>query len=184
MSSKGTAIETFKDLKSFFYDGLSTLNKKSLIPVGDEVVIYSSEVLEKYSLNCEIFRKALGLNFLEAQLIESHERNRVYKDVGDSALMLVGYFSQSINTKLISKSYYIKIGQMAYSKVDNNFPDYLDIPGFYKSLADSFEGLTHLLKAFSQNNTQDPLRHLFLDSEDNNSLLVNGVTPNSSKVAS
>lgn len=163
--SKGLNIETFTDLRSFFYDGLSRLNKTSSSPIADEVVIYSSDVLEKYSLNSDLYNEALGLNFLKAQHLELFEKKAVYKDVGDTALVLVGYFSPSINSKLISKDYYIKIGQMAYDRMDYIYPDYLDIPRFYKKLAHSFEELTILMKAFAESNTQDPFKHLLLSEK-------------------
>lgn len=179
--SKGLEIETCTDLRGFFYEGLSRLNNKSLAPVCDEIVIYSSDVLEKHALNANLYKEALGLNFLKAELMEYEQKKKVYKDVADTALVLVGYFSQSINSKLISHDYYIQIGQMAYQRMDSIYPDYLDIPGFYKRLSCSFEGLTTLLKVYSKNNEQDPFKHLLLDELNDRELLVSGISKNESK---
>ena len=103
-------------------------------------------------------------------------KKKVYKDVADTSLVLVGYFSNSINKKLVDKSYYIELGKMAYHKMDPYYPDYLDIPGFYKQLSSCFEGITHLLKIFSEKSQQDPFKHLLLNEYDSNELLVRGIT--------
>lgn len=178
-------IETFKDLRSFFYQGLSQLNNKSLSPVSDGVLLYSSDVLERLTLSTEFYgvcengklsEKILGLNILKAESLESDQKKKVYKDVADTSLVLVGYFSNSINKKLVDKSYYIELGKMAYHKMDPYYPDYLDIPGFYKQLSSCFEGITHLLKIFSEKSQQDPFKHLLLNEYDSNELLVRGIT--------
>lgn len=188
-------IEIFTDLKSFFYDGLSSINNNSLTPVPEEAVYYSSHVLEKYSLSEKYFKiqngkvseKILGINFLEAEMLSRDLRQKVYKDVGDTALFLVGYFSNSINTKILNQKYYINLGQMAYSKMDEIYPNYLDIPRFYENLATYFEGVAQLLKAFSLTNTQDPFKHLLLSGDitiTDEELLVQGISINNSLKAS
>lgn len=182
--SKGLDIQTFKDLRGFFYEGLSGLNKKSLSPVSEEIVVYSSSVLESYLLRPNLYQEPLGLNLLRAELLEQEKQKQVYKDIADTTLVLVGYFSQSINSKIISYDYYVKIGQMAYKKMDNVYPDYLDIPGFYKMLSNSFEGLTTLMRIFSQQNTQDPFKHLLIEDISDKEMLIRGMSKSISKKVS
>ncbi len=182
--SKVLDIETFKDLRGFFYEELSCLNKKSLVPVTDEVVVYSSDVLESYLLRPDLYKDALGLNLLQAELLREDQQKQVYKDVADTALILVGYFSQSINSKIISHDYYVKIGQMAYKRMDSVYPDYLDVPGFYRILSQSFEGLTTLMRIFSQKNIQDPFKHLLIEDVSDSEMLMRGIAQNTSKKAS
>lgn len=185
-------IKTVTDLRSFFYEGLTKINKQSLSPVSESLLLYSSDVLQKYAHsylyfneeNGKVSEKTLGLNILQAESMNKEEKRKIYKDVGDTALVLVGYFPKSINAKLLDKSYYIQIGQMAYKKMDYVYPDYLDIPSFYKKLADCFEGLTHLLHTFSQANFQDPYKHFLLNECSDQELLVNGILPNHSKKVS
>jgi hypothetical protein len=177
-------IETFKDLKSYFYHSLFKLNNKSLSPVPNEALLYSCDALERLTLTTEFFDvkengkltdKVLGLKILKAEGLESEQKKKIYKDVADTALVLVGYFSSSINNKLVDRNYYIKIGKMAYRKMDPYYPDYLDVPGFYKQLSHCFEGLTYLLNTFADTNKQDPLKHLLLDELDDHELLTRGI---------
>jgi hypothetical protein len=70
---------------------------------------------------------------------------REYKDIGDMALILCGYFFESINKKILSPSYYKNIGKSAYIKLNKINPKCLDIPHFYSLMADKFEILSQLL---------------------------------------
>ncbi|MEX1100062.1 MAG: hypothetical protein WEB87_06530, partial [Bacteriovoracaceae bacterium] len=129
-----------ESLKSYFYKQLRDLNQKSLCPVPEETIYYSSEVLEKYTFSTEYFvfedgkakEKVLGMELLQAGSYSKEKKKRVYKDIGDTALVLTGYFSKSIGDKLLSSDYYARIGQMAYEKLDAAQPRCFDIPSFYK----------------------------------------------------
>ena len=97
------------NLKGFFFEGLSELNKKSLCPIPDSVIFYSSDVLDKFALSQDFFEtsegkvreKILGMKILEAIHLERDEQRKVYKEVGDMTLMVCGYFSQSVNKKMV-----------------------------------------------------------------------------------
>lgn len=61
------------------------------------------------------------------------------------SLMVCGYFSESVNKKLVDTHYYAQLGKMAYSHLNNVTPKFLDIPHFYGMVATCFESLTTLL---------------------------------------
>lgn len=186
-------IEVFKDLKTFFYQSLIKINGKSLSPIPEGAILYSCDVLERMSLtqdfyelkeNGKVSEKILGLNILKAESLDLEQRKLIYKDVADTALVLVGYFPNSINTKIVDKNYYVELGKVAYKKMDSCYPDYLDIPGFYKQLSLCFEGLTRLLKIFSETNKQDALKRLLLNNYDSSELLARGVWSQKTKKVS
>jgi hypothetical protein len=142
------------NLKGFFFDGLSELNKKSLCPVPEAVIYYSSDVLDKFALSQDFFEtsdegrvreKILGMKLLEATQFSRDEQKKVYKEVGDMSLMVCGYFSQSVNNKIIDSQYYAQLGKMAFSHLNNVTPTFLDIPSFYGMVATCFESLTTLM---------------------------------------
>ena len=112
------------------------------------------------------------------------QKRKIYKEVGDTALVFVGYFSKSLQSKLVDSKYYIEIGKMAYKRMDKVYPDYLDIPGFYHKLSHYFEGITTLLKVFADSRRQDPFKHLLLEELSEKELLMQGVLPNTSKKVS
>lgn len=141
------------NLKGFFFEGLSEINKKSLCPVPESVIYYSSDVLDKFALTESFFEtsegkireKILGMKLLEATQCTREEQKRIYKEVGDMSLMVCGYFSESVNKKIVDTQYYAQLGKMAFSHLNNVTPTFLDIPSFYGMVATCFESLTTLM---------------------------------------
>lgn len=150
-SSKKIILST--SLQGYFFQGLAELNKKSLCPVPESVIFYSSDVLDKFSHSEDFFEisqgkvreKILGMKLLEATHLTREEQKRAYKEVGDMSLMVCGYFAESVSKKIIDIQYYAQLGKMAYGHLNNVSPSFLDIPSFYGMVATSFEPLTTLM---------------------------------------
>ncbi len=161
----GITIE--KNLQKFFYNHLQEVNVKSIHPLPMEAIYYSSNVLDKFSNPLEYFEtkdgklsnKILGTKFLEASSLSSSAQKRAYQDVGDTALFLCGYFSESLNRKIVDTSYYQGIGMLAYKRLDNLTDHMFDIPDFYHNLSKSFLALSMMIGAvahkFCSQNQQD-----------------------------
>ncbi|MGE3610779.1 MAG: hypothetical protein AB7I27_14400 [Bacteriovoracaceae bacterium] len=149
----GKKIILTANLQGFFFEGLYELNKKSLCPVPESTLFYSSEVLDKFALSDHFFEindgkvreKVLGVKLLEATQLTREEQKRVYKEVGDMSLLVCGYFSESVNKKIVDLNYYAQLGKMAYSNLNHVMPNFMDIPSFYNVLATSFESITTLM---------------------------------------
>jgi hypothetical protein len=180
---KGSNIDiiTVPKLSSYFYDELQSMNKKSKFPVAEELIYYSSEVLEKYCLNVDFNSKVLGLDLLKAKSVSISEQKRMYKEIGDTALVLTGYFSDSISRKLVDKSYYTNLGKIAYRNMNNIKTSFFDIPNFYQMMEAFFESLCVLLKFFA-GNKETNFNKLLLESVEDKELYLLGITPNSSKI--
>lgn len=178
------------NLKSFFFEGLSELNKKSLCPIPEPVIYYSSNVLDKFALADEFFEtsegkvreKVLGLKLLEATQLPREEQKKVYREVGEMSLMVCGYFSESTNKKILDTHYYAQLGKIAYSHLNNVAPRFLDIPHFYGIVATCFESLTTLMtllaskeKGFENNPVY--LKLMKDESPSQKELLASGVVP-------
>lgn len=155
MVAKNTGIIlTHNSLSQFFYKNLSSVNQKSLCPLPAEFMLYASEVLDKYSLSDEFFEfedgraqeKLFGTKILEAQHLPSSERVSVYKDVGDTVLVLLGMFKKRVQKKAIDEAYYVKMAQTAYHNLGVLDCKFYDIPNFYKFFATSFERTTHIVE--------------------------------------
>lgn len=180
------------NLQAYFFEGLSELNKKSLCPVPDPVIYYSSEVLDKFSLSQHYFEvsegkvreKILGTKLLEAGQLAREEQKKVYKEVADMSLLVCGYFSESITKKkLLDVHYYSQLGKMAYGQLDLVAPGFLDIPRFYELVASCFESLTLLMSMLAHRNRSEPDQHLLFDrllrdeAVSEREMLVGGITP-------
>jgi hypothetical protein len=179
------------NLQGYFFEGLNALNKKSLCPVPESVIYYSSDVLDKFSLSQDFFdvsegkirEKILGIKLLEASQLNREEQKRVYKDVADMSLMVCGFFFESTQKKLVDNQYYSQIGKMAYSHLDSVAPNFLDIPSFYQMFATCFESMTTLMSLLAtqsrsglDNNLifKKVLKEEYVSDKD---MLVSGIIP-------
>jgi hypothetical protein len=178
------------NLKGFFFDGLSEINKKSLCPVPESIIYYSSDVLDKFALSQDFFEtsegkvreKILGMKLLEASQFNRDEQKKIYKEVGDMSLLVCGYFSESVNKKIVDKDYYAQLGKMAYSHLNNVSPTFLDIPSFYGMVATCFESMTTLMTILASKNRGEETNLIFKrimkdDSVSEKEMLASGVLP-------
>ena len=142
-------------LQTFFFDQLQSVNQKSQIQLPNEVIYYSSLVMDKFGHSHEYFEvvdgrvreKVLGMKLLESSHLSAREQQRQLKDVGDTALILCGFFSDSINErKLLDIKYYREIGQAAYLRLNSFVPSFYDVDSFYKGLSGQFDILTRLMQ--------------------------------------
>ena len=158
------------NLKGFFFEGLVELNKKSLCPIPESVIYYSSDVLDKFTLSQDFFEmsegkvrdKILGTKLLEASHMSKDEQRKVYKEVGDMSLIVCGFFSESVNKKIVDAHYYSQLGKMAYGHLNGVAPNFLDIPSFYKMIATCFESVTILMNRFASINRSGLENNLIL----------------------
>lgn len=177
-------------LQGFFFEGLLELNKKSLCPVPESLLYYSSDVLDKFALSQDFFetsdgkvrQKILGTKLLEATMLPREEQKRVYKEVADMSLVVCGYFSESVNRKIVDTNYYAQLGKMAYGHLNHVIPSFLDIPCFYQMVSTSFESMTMLLSLLAQKSRGEDNHLLFRkilknEAVSEKEMLISGVLP-------
>jgi hypothetical protein len=196
MNDKRTII-TVPDLKSFFFQSLDELNNKSLCPVPQAAIFYSSVVLDRHALSETYFEeeegrlreKILGTKLLEATAMTREEQRRTYQEVGDTALMLCGYFAESVTRKkILDTGYYQQLGYTAYSRLNGLVPRHMEMPSFFGVLASSFVPLTTLIGMLASRDRFDNDRHLIFqralsDVASEQELLAGGIQPAIRKVS-
>lgn len=149
--NQGLVLE--QSLQTFFFDQLQEINGKSTHPVPGEVIYYSSLVMDKFGESKEYFDikegrvrdKILGIKLLESQQKSRTQQKRELQDIGDTALFLCGYFSESLNSKIIDTRYYQELGQIAYGRLDGLVPEAYEVPAFFKRMSDRFSLLTNMM---------------------------------------
>ena len=148
-----------KNLQGYFYDELQKFNKKSSIPLSNQIILYSSEIMERFgeskkyftiSGNGKIEEKTLGMKLLESSNLPNRTQARELQDIGETSLFLCGYFSESLNNKLLGVRYYEDIGRMAYGRLDYFTPKAYDVKSFYNLFANAFKRITLIINLFSK----------------------------------
>ncbi len=198
MTMSQRKIITASTLQGFFFEGLNELNKKSLCPIPESIIFYSSEVLDKFALSQDFFEvtdgkvrhKILGMKLLEAMQMSREDQRKTYKEVADMSLLVCGYFAESVNKKIVDTHYYAQLGKMAYGHLNNVSPPFLDIPCFYGMVSTCFEPMTTLMANFaSKNNYGSDHEVIFKKLVEKNSvsdteMLSSGILPVKTNLAS
>lgn len=150
-------------LQVFFYELLIEINKKSLRPLPNEIIYYSSLVMDQFESSNRYFEKVdgkmrekiLGIKLFESSQLPKDKQKTAVKDVGETALLLCGYFSDSFNKKIIDTKYYTDVGVLAYSRLNSFVPKAYDTPNFFAIVAKHFHQITTLIKLISENQASD-----------------------------
>lgn len=191
----GKKIILSTNLQGFFFEDLNDLNKKSLCPVPESIIYYSSEVLDKFALSQDFFEfsdgrvreKILGTKLLAASQMSREEQKKIYKEVADMSLLVCGYFSESVNKKIVDTQYYAQLGKMAYGHLNSCSPGFLDIPSFYAMIATCFESMTTLLALLANKNRTGEDNTLIFrkilkeEPVTDKEMLMSGILPNTSR---
>ena len=155
-SKPSLSIET--SLQPFFYDQLQSFNHKTIYPLPNETVYYLSMVMDRLGNSSKYFEtidgkvreKILGIKLLEASHLSKEQKKAVLRDVGETSLILCGYFSDSMNRKIVDLKYYQDVGAIAYHQLNSFVPNAYDVPSFFKKLATSFNHVTNLITLVSR----------------------------------
>jgi hypothetical protein len=85
------------------------------------------------------------------------EQARAYRELGDRALYLLGYFAESLRRRTVGPTYYADMGAAAYHRVDQVFKKWFaDAFGpVFGELALRFEDCVHLLEAVREVHRRD-----------------------------
>jgi len=150
-------------LQVFFYDHLQEFNKKSLSPLRNETIYYSSLVMDHFGESSKFFEqvdgksreKILGMKYLEAGHLPKEKRKLAMKDIAETSLLVCGFFSDSLNKKIIDTKYYQDLGMMAYASLNALVPNAYDVPSFYKQMANSFSSVTLLMSLVAKKHAAD-----------------------------
>lgn len=163
MTSASTSLTLENSLQVFFYDLLQEFNRKSSRPLPNEILYYASLVMDNLGNSQNYFEevegkvreKVLGIKLLESYQLPREKQKRVVKDIGETALLLCGYFSESLNKKIIDTKYYNEIGIRAYGLLDSFVPKAYNTPNFFAGMARHFIDVTQLIALISEKHEQD-----------------------------
>lgn len=87
----------------------------------------------------------VGLRLIEAMAADAPEKARALRDIGDTTLLALGLFSESIRKSIVDHSYYVTIGSAAYETLSGIVvcdPLFAEV---YTELAIKFASLAEVL---------------------------------------
>ncbi len=155
------------DLSSLFHEKVQNALKAQHVEASEFAEIYLVNLLATYHASDrnlhdggeELFEKPLALMLLEAN--EGDDRNRIarLKQVGDSALIISGFFSDSIRKSLVDLPYYISIGGSAFATLADMHDKHATFADLYQELSLKFAAFVDVLATIA------PWNHAFTNEE-------------------
>ena len=94
--------------------------------------------------------KILGTKLLSTDNMNKEAKKRALKDIGDTSLCLCGFFSDSLNKKIVDSRYYSDLGRIAYERLNSIVPDFYDIPSFFKLIAESLGNIIMIMNLVAE----------------------------------
>ncbi len=129
------------------------------VKLGDFTKSYVVNLMSEYSkaaaLHPQGEEDTLAMLYLKSQNVNTEERVRLLRRLGDSALCISGFFSDSLNRKVVDVDYYINMGGGAYGTLASIFGRRREAEVFselYGELAHKFPALVDILSAVSDSN--------------------------------
>lgn len=140
------SIEHHADVRAYFRERLlAALGHHALRP-KESTEFYLVNLLADYAVRPDdaMFGKTLFDMYAEASEATGAERGRKFRDLGDNALYVSGFFADHLAARGVSRSYAITMGERGYSVAGSLMQRWgsSSEPGFsdvYVELADHFE---------------------------------------------
>lgn len=138
------SIVVDQNLTEFFWDSLRGAIANQGAEVNESAEHYLVNLLIKFSKADHLYgnsegkaeEEAMALLLIKAMESIQEERIKIYKRLGDYALYISGFFSDSLSGKLVDIDYYISIGENAYHRLAGLFRARPQGESFYELFAD------------------------------------------------
>ena len=116
-------LVTTDNLFSFFYDRLRSAREAQGTEVLDGTEFYLVNLLVDYGRTvrlCEVDGRRvddlpLAIRLLQSRSASSGDRLRHLKQLADSTLYVLGFFSESLRRSTVNLGYYLGLGESAYT---------------------------------------------------------------------
>ena len=138
-------IEIHTSEMSAWYTLVEKARQSSTITLNDELQSYLVFLLMRFMKEPTILSDALALEYLENIHKNQSQNLKTLRDVGDKCLLLTGLFPERAKRRRVEISYYVKLGQAAYSTISEQ--DKTVLSQLYATIGQQFVGLMDVLHA-------------------------------------
>jgi len=118
-------LVTTDNLFSFFYDRVRMARQAQGAEVDDQTEFYLVNLLVDYGRTVRLFEVdgrrvddlPLAIRLLQTRSPATGDRLRQLKQLADSTLYVLGFFSDSLRRSTVNLGYYLGLGETAYSNL-------------------------------------------------------------------
>jgi hypothetical protein len=144
---------TASSMQEYFREAICAAQEKTGVALTDLAESYLINLLDAFARAENVYagtepgeRPALAILMARAEEAEPEERVRIYRHMGDSSLYLTGFFAESVESSMVSRDYYVTMGETAYRHVAGLVrPTAASSSALFCELSDRFAELVQLL---------------------------------------
>lgn len=114
------------------------------VTLKEDLESYLVFLMVRYTDRPEVVKNIVAYEFLRSVQLTAKKRQTALQEVGDQCLIFAGLFPHLADKRLVRISYFVDMGQSAYSLLSKNHND------LYGSLAKQFVGLMDVLQSVRQ----------------------------------
>jgi hypothetical protein len=103
----------------FFHDAVTEALSKRHVDATEPTEFYLVNLLTEFMNTRSLSTEPLALKLAEVSSKGPDERARGLKEIGDTSLYVSGFFSESLQRKLVPVDYYVAMGGAAYGQLAN-----------------------------------------------------------------
>ncbi len=153
---RATKVAPATDVREFFRETVDEVRARQRLEVRPQTEAYVVDLLVDFSAADQLFSASSGrtapepLVFMLKRAIEAPgpERARHLKRMGDTALVVSGFFSDSLARQLVDVDYYSSMGERAYDALGTMKPGSLGQT--FRELAQKFLRIAEVLSEISE----------------------------------
>lgn len=113
--------------------------------LNEELESYLVFLLMRYAAQPEVTKSVIALDFLQSHQATGKERQLKLRDVGDKCLLLSGLFPGLAERKQVKVSYFVDVGQSAYTVLSEELNNAL--AKLFNGLSMEFVSMMDILQA-------------------------------------
>ncbi len=136
-------------LAEYFHDAVSSAIRKQGLDASEPTEFYLVNLLAGFTTTPPD-DQPLTLKLANAQVVSPDERVRCLRNVGDTSLYISGFFSDSLERKLVDVDFYIQMGVSAYGQLAYHFRSSSELQGIYDELGAKFTGFVDVFTEISE----------------------------------
>ncbi len=132
---------------ALWHDVIHEAEAACTIVLKEEVESYLVFLLARYLDKPHFVKQIMANEFLQGLQLSKHKHQQAMQEVGDKCLLFSGLFPQVAEKRLVKISYFVNIGQSAYSAISSKNSDlYGMLAGQFVSLMDVLQSIRHYTK--------------------------------------
>lgn len=136
-------------LSAFFHEALTAAIRNQGVEASEATEFYLVNLLAEFARS-PIGDAPLALQLAEAQTASPEERAHKLREIGDRSLYVSGFFSDSLQRRLVDVDYYIKMGGTAYRLLARMPSRTASFSGVYLELSGKFPRFVDVLAEVSE----------------------------------